>query len=312
MSKSKRSLLERADYTEDNVAVVIERFLTILAFPTERFSIEVISRSRERYLGADARLNGAIRGFRPFYMQFKRPSAYPDHSSSRIITARDKLGVGSQPHALFFRLRDKKPSHNDLQHNILYRLRQRLLARQLGEAAYVCPLFLDHAAYRSAVHHTGFIRWFSFWRRDPWFYRNVMLNYDGSPVSFDRIPILAEHVTIPPHAVVTTASHHYSFNEQGRDLCFHEPAALGEDASTTLAKFLAREVERFRGEDGKVSIDESDGLLKELIAEVYGERARLDDLGDTPIGRWYGFGARLRRDFNIVQYAFVRWDKSYY
>lgn len=34
MSKSKRSLLERADYTEDNVAVVIERFLTILAFPT--------------------------------------------------------------------------------------------------------------------------------------------------------------------------------------------------------------------------------------------------------------------------------------
>ncbi|MGK2908715.1 MAG: hypothetical protein ACSLE1_02780 [Sphingobium sp.] len=312
MTKSTGSLLEHADYTEDNVAVVLERFLTLLSFPRDRFSIEVISRSKERYLGADARLNGAIRGFRPFYMQFKRPSAYPERSSSRIITDRTKLGVGSWPHALFFGLRDKKPSQSDLQHNILYRLRRRLIARGLGEAAYVCPLFLDHAAYRSAAHQSGLFHLLSFWRRTPWYYRDFIMRHDGSPANFDRIPILAEHVTIPPHVTVTSSKHHYSFNEQGRDLCFHEPTVLPEDASAPLGTFIAREFERAQGEDGKVSIEESQGLLKELIAEVYGDRATLDAFGDNPIGRWYAFGAQLKRDFGIVQYAFVRWDESFF
>ena len=170
MTKSPGSLLEHADYTEDNVAVVLERFLTLLSFPRERFSIEVASRSKERYLGADARLNSAIRSFRPFYMQFKRPSAYPERSSSRIITDRTRLGVASRPHALFFGLRSKKPSQSDFQHNILFRLRRRLIARRLGEAVYVCPLFLNNAAYRSAIHWSGFFHILSFWRRTPWYY----------------------------------------------------------------------------------------------------------------------------------------------
>lgn len=310
MSKSTGSLLIQANYVEDNVAVVIERFLTMLSFPRERFSIEVISRARERYLGADARLNGAISGFRPFYMQFKRPSAYPDYSSSRIIKDRKKLGVASQPHALFFRLRDKRSNQDDLQHNILFRLRRRLTAHGLGEAAYVCPLFLDHDVYRSAIHRSGRFHFFSFWRRVPWFYRDFELRSDGNPASFHRIPMLAEHVTIPPHAPVTTSSHHYSFNEQGQNLCFHDPTILGEDASATLGMFMAREFERARSEAGKVSTDESEMLLKELIAEVYGERTGLDEFGDNTMGRWYEFGSRLRRDFNIVQYAFVKWDET--
>lgn len=96
----------------------------------------------------------------------------------------------------------------------------------------------------------------------------------------------------------------------GRDLCFHEPTVLPEDASASLATFMAREFERAQGEDGKVSIEASQGLLKELISEVYGDDATRDAFGDNPIGRWYAFGAQLKRDFNIVQYAFVRWDKS--
>ena len=136
------------------------------------------------------------------------------------------------------------------------------------------------------------------------------MRHYASTASFDSFPILAEHVTIPPHVTVTSPKHHYSFNEQGRDPCFHEPTVLPEDASTSLAKFMAREFERAQGWDGKVLIEESQGLLKELIADVYGDGANHDALGDDPIGRWYAFGTQLKRDFNIVQYAFVRWDKS--
>jgi hypothetical protein len=74
--RNKNSLRLDADYTEDVVGFALESFLTLLSFPRHRFSIEPFSRAKERWLGADARLfSHRITGFRPFYMQFKRPSA---------------------------------------------------------------------------------------------------------------------------------------------------------------------------------------------------------------------------------------------
>lgn len=80
-----------ANYIEDVVAIEIASFLTKVSFPQQRFSIEPMSRARERWLGADARLTDDVAGFMPFYMQFKRPSAYPDTSTSRIIRERAKI-----------------------------------------------------------------------------------------------------------------------------------------------------------------------------------------------------------------------------
>src|SRR5690606_39402522 len=104
----KNSLRLDADFTEDTVGFALEAFLTLLSFPRLRFTIEPFSRSRERWLGADARLMGSrIRGFRPFYMQFKRPSAYPDASKAKVVTDRKKLELSVAPRSLFFPLRAK-------------------------------------------------------------------------------------------------------------------------------------------------------------------------------------------------------------
>jgi hypothetical protein len=149
---NKNSYRLDADYTEDTVGFAIESFLTLISFPIQRFSVEPFSKVRERNLGADVRLRGRISGFRPFYMQFKRPSAYPDYSTSKIIVDRKKLKLTASPNSLYFSLREKQPSQTDYQQNVLLRLRNHLLNRKLGDAAYVCPLFLDRSSYRFHLH----------------------------------------------------------------------------------------------------------------------------------------------------------------
>ena len=100
------SLLEKPNFTEDAVALALEMFLTTLTFPRQRFSIELFSHHEERKLGADALVQDVkIKGFKPFYMQFKRPEAYPGHSRAEIIQQRKGLRATTAPRALFFQLR---------------------------------------------------------------------------------------------------------------------------------------------------------------------------------------------------------------
>jgi hypothetical protein len=300
-----------ADYTEDVVGLGLESFLSVCSFPRQRFSIEPFSRSKERWLGADARLHSRIRGFRPFYMQFKRPAAYPDFSSSKIITDRRRAGLPTTPRSLYFPLRQKRENHRDFQHNVLYRLRQRLLNRGLGDAAYVCPLFLDRSAYRLNLHWSGLARWGRFWRHYPWDLEEVLLEDGGRRIRFDRIPVFAEHISVPPHAPVTTASYKYSFSESGHNLCFHSPEAL-PDGSMDLAKFLGKVAAGFLDDGEKLSPDRSDQLLGELIAGVYGgpETAMpsFRPEAEDPIGRWFSWGDHLRKEYEIEQFAVVRWE----
>ena len=81
------------NFTEELVGFALESFLTQIGFPFVRFSIEPFSRSEERWLGADARLHSNLRGFRPFYMQFKRPEGYLAHSQSKVV--KDRRSVAS-------------------------------------------------------------------------------------------------------------------------------------------------------------------------------------------------------------------------
>lgn len=300
-----------ANYTEDVVGFALESFLTLLSFPRQRFSIEPFSRSKERWLGADARLHGRIRGFRPFYMQFKRPAAYPDFSASKIVTDRRKVRLTTTPRALYFPLRQKREMHRDFQHNVLFRLRERLLNRGLGDAAYVCPLFLDRSAYRLNLHWSGLARWARFWRDYPWEIEEVMLADGGRRIRFDRVPVFAEHISVPPHAEVTTASHQYSFTESGTELCFHSPEALPE-GSMNLATFLSKVSAGFLDGGEKLSPDESDQMLNELIAGVDGDQkaaaATFRPDGEDPIGRWFSWGDHLRNEYEIEQFALVRWE----
>ena len=300
-----------ANYTEDVVGFALESFLTLLSFPRQRFSIEPFSRGKERWLGAEARLHSRIRGFRPFYMQFKRPAAYPDFSTSKIIIDRRKAGLTTTPRALYFPLRQKQVTHHDFQHNVLFRLRRRLLNLGLGDAAYVCPLFLDRSAYRLNLHWSGLARWRRFWRHHPWELEDVLIEDGGRGIRFDRMPVFAEHITVPPHVAVTTASHKYSFTESGTDLCFHSPEAL-PDGSTNLATFLGKISAGFLDGGEKLSPDRSDQMLSELIADVYGDQEKVAATfrteGEDPIGRWFSWGDHLRSEYEIEQFALVRWE----
>ncbi len=300
-----------ANYTEDVVGFALESFLTLMSFPRQRFSIEPFSRGKERWLGADARLHGRISGFRPFYMQFKRPAAYPDFSASKIVADRRKAGLITAPRSLYFPLRQKRETHRHFQHNVLLRLRERLLNRGLGDAAYVCPLFLDRSAYRLNLHWSGLAQWGRFWRHHPWELEDILLEHGGRQIRFDRMPVFAEHISVPPHVAVTTASHKYSFTEKGADLCFHSPEAL-PDGSMDLATFLDKVSDGFLDDGEKLSPDASDQMLGELVAGVYGDQEiaapTFRSEGEDPLGRWFSWGDHLRGEYEIEQFAFVRWE----
>jgi len=314
MARTNKSRLRLdADFTEDTVGFALESFLALLSFPSFKFSIEPFSRGRERWLGADARLNGRVKSFKPFYMQFKRPSAYPDISIAKVITDRKALGLPVAPHILYFSLREKKSSHRDYQHNVLFRLRERLVRRQIGDAAYVCPLFLDRSVYRFHVHMAGLRRWPNFWRISPWEWEDIVIHSSGGSVNFNAIPVLQEHVSIPPHGQVKTAKHSYSFTEDGTDLCFHSPLALPEGVRT-FAEFLTEVIGSPESDDGFISAEAAVGMLRELFSGGEGDDEGALLPADFPlnvedgIASWMHWGDYLKTEHQIEQFALVRWD----
>lgn len=310
--KNMRSLRLDADFTEDTVGFAIESFLSVLSFPRLRFSIEPFSRGRERWLGADARLNGHLKGFKPFYMQFKRPSAYPDTSGSAIIRNRLALHVPVSPRTLYFGLREKQKTHADFQHNILYRLRQKLITRGIGDATYVCPLFLERSAYRFHIHMAGLRRWPRFWRHEPWELEDILISSASGSINFAGIPVLREHVSIPPHALVANAKHSYSFTEQGSDLCFHSPRNLPEGA-TNLAEFLTKVTGNLRDEGGFIAVDAAEQQLREIFSGNENDGGSLLPDGERTdgdgLGAWLQWGEYLRQEFQIEQFALAQWEK---
>ncbi len=306
---NKHSLRMDADFTEDTVGFALESLLTLLSFPRYRFSIEPFSRARERWLGADARLLGKLKSFKPFYMQFKRPSAYPDYSSSRIISDRQFLCLSTSPRALYFDLRQKTTTQNDYQHNILFRLRSRLVRYGIGDAAYICPLFLDRTAYRFHLQVAGLRLWPAFWRLAPWNRNDIVINSLTGEMAFSSFPVLSEHVSIPPHTKVTDAKHKYSFTEEGTDLCFHSPVAL-PDGSRNCAEFLRRVVGDVGSDAGYVEVDTAFDQLTKLFSQDQDDESMLPR--DFPqdqdgIQAWLSWGEHLKSDYQIEQFALMRW-----
>lgn len=300
-----------ADFSEETVGLALETFLSVLSFPRFRISIEPFSRGKERWLGADARMLHEMRGFAPFYMQFKRPSAYPDYSTSKIIKDRKSLisPDAASPRALFFGLRDKQKNHADYQHNVLFRWRNRLVKYGGSDAAYICPLFLERSAYRFHVHLAGMGRWWKFWERYPWDVEKVLINASGNKIAFDRIPVLAEHVSIPPHALVANSKHSYSFSETGGDLCFHSPEVL-PDGARRLGDWLSDLSQGVLSGESLIYSDNAGQILADLLAEddeIFPQSGEPQEQEDG-ISQWLKLGDHLRKTYAIEQFAFVVWN----
>lgn len=294
-----------ADYTEDVVAIMLEAFFAILTAPYYQFSIEPFSKPRERLLGADARLYDGYQRFMPFYMQFKRPSSYPDFSNSKIITDRKSSGLSVSPGALFFNLRDKAIAHPDYQHNVLFRLRRALRKLNLGDAAYVCPLFLNRLTYTATCRQAAYDHWNRRFH-DPWFWERVLIRDHTGLIRFNEVPTIREHVSIPPHATVTHAKHSYSFTDRGREVCFHSPKSL-PDSGVILSKWLTAMSEEFVHGEKQYVREAQKEHLGEIIREL-GDAIPNDSIDKTSeVSSWLSFGDFLERQYGISQYAFIAW-----
>lgn len=307
-----------ANYTEELVMALVTTQLTIMSFPFFNAQIVPFSSNFENLFGADAKIPGSAK-IAPFYMQFKRPNR--SKPTGNISKDRVALGLHCTTGSLNFSLREKASSKvsgkvpvHKLQHNVLYRMRARLLKRGIGDAAYVCSLFLSSKEYVAHTHLHALLRLPGYWFKGPYSYRDVVI-HGTTPPPFLDIPWLEGHVSIPPHDTVASASHSYSFDPSGGEVCFHSPLLLDGERRTLPAWIanLARSIQF----DRAPAIGRSDELLAELRdivglrAEPRGDRDR-EGLAEQPernldyMTEWMAFGDQLEEHFGISQFAFIQ------
>lgn len=290
------------DFTEEIVGFMIQSMLTITRFPKAPFALVPLSKKNEVIYGADA----FIDSISPFYIQFKRTFAYPDFSTSHIIKDRKKLNANYSPRSLFFELRDKQPKHTDYQHNILFYLKSKLEANGKGTAFYTAPLFLNRSAYHLAVHMSSLLSWRPWhWFMDEPFYRQIqnIITPTGN-IRFQNIPILKEHIVIPPHIKVTTHKHKYSYLESGKEICFHDPTIL--DNQQTLGQTIYNFLNFKDGQPTTemINLSESTDLLDNLQNGIFKETQKNNN--DNIIENWIDFGEKLRTEFEIYQFMLIK------
>jgi hypothetical protein len=294
--------LKTPDFTEDIVGLMIQSMLTITRFPRAPFALVPLSKKDEVIYGADSYIDSIS----PLYIQFKRSFGYPDYSTSKIIKDRKKLKASYSPQTLFFELRNKQPNHKDYQHNVLFELKTKLDASGKGKAFYTAPLFLNRTAYLLAVHMSSIISWrhWNWFMHEPFYEQTQNILTSTGSIRFQNIPILKEHIVIPPHTRVITHKHKYSYLENGKEICFHEPIKLDNEQTLgqTIYYFL-------RFQDGQpttkmTNLLESISLLDNLQNELFGENQ--DMRNQSIINRWIDFGERLRNDFDIYQFMLIK------
>lgn len=287
-----------ANYTEELVMALVTTQLTIMSFPLFNVQIVPFSSNFENLFGADAKIPGSAK-IAPFYMQFKRPNR--STPNGQISQDRTAFGLSSPTDSLNFGLRKKDgvPIHK-LQHNVLYRTRARLHKHGIGDAAYVCSLFLSAGDYVKSAHHYGLWHWPFYRLKGPYVRKSVII-HGAALIGFPDIPWLDGHVSVPPHDKVTSARHSYSFDHTGGDICFHSPIVI-DHPRQTLRDWIAGMAESTRSEIAP-DLDRSHELLNtlreaaELPEEPDGVRAALP--------RWLAFGDALESEYGISQFAFV-------
>jgi hypothetical protein len=283
-----------------------------MSFPIFNVQIVPFSSNFENLFGADAKIPGSAK-IAPFYMQFKRPTR--STPTGKISTDRAALGLSCTTGSLHFNLRKKAnasvPVHK-LQHNVLYRMRERLRARGIGDAAYVCSLFLSSKEYVANTHLHGLLGLPLYWLKGPYSNQHVVI-HGTSAAPFPSVPWLEGHVSIPPHDIVASASHSYSFDPMGGEVCFHSPRLL-DGNRRSLSDWIAnvRDSTQF---DRAPAVDRSDELLAELREVVRlrprGERDRSDQREESRWERdhateWMAFGDQLEEHYGISQFALIQ------
>ncbi len=281
---------------------MVQILLTIPRFPRAPFALVPLSKSDEVIYGADAYIDSIS----PLYIQFKRSFAYPDFSASKIIMDRKILKVNYSPKTLFFDLRDKQPTHRDYQHNVLFDLNAKLEASGQGKGFYTAPLFLNRTAYLKAVHLASIFSWriWHWFMDEPFYFKTQNIITRTGTIRFQNIPILKEHIVIPPHVKVTTHKHRYSYLETGSEVCFHEPTKIEQDQN--LGQII---YDYLKSQDGQpttqmTNLQESISLLNSLQNDLFEQNQ--SEQKESIIGRWLQFGEKLRTEYDIFQFMLIK------
>ena len=295
------------DFTEDLVSFMIQMMLTILSFPRVPFAMIPLSKNEERIFGADVKIDSIA----PLYIQFKRSLAYQEFSRAKFLKERKNLNLSNSPIVLYFELRNKDKNHNDFQHNILLDLRNKLQGKGIGDAIYTAPLFLNRSAYLLSMHLNSMLSW------RPWLiFRNLpfpvghfdLITKTGS-VKFQNCPVLKDHISIPPHQMVSTHKHRYSYLESGKETCFHSPEII--KSTSNLGQFIYDFINFRDGQPNAelINIEQSMEFLNELNSHFF-EQTLGEDEREPILDQWLEFGDRLKRIYNIEQYMLIKFKDN--
>ena len=250
----------------------------------------------EQLTGADKKLNLVI----PVYMQFKVAHGLMPLTSSVFLPSfgnplqeirryRKDKDLADAP-TLYFKLRDKAKTAEDLQHNILLKLRS--ISRV--EAFYVAPLMLDKDEYYNELCAPSVRPMY-----DPFFHSRIAI-HDASWVSYiGMVPFLRAHVSIPPMDRVEDSNHYYSFSTTGDDIAFHSPNdlfgvhRLSDELKRILGTSLNNPYAWLDVEECMIELNRAFSLTDEVVSN------RL------PLERLQEFGRRLYETYDIRQFLFL-------
>ncbi|SDG32213.1 hypothetical protein SAMN04487996_117148 [Dyadobacter soli] len=184
--------------------------------------------ARFRLISVNEQLTGAdklFNRFLPIYMQFKVSQGLKPERSftdrivrtplTRIIQYREENNLSGNP-ILYFQLRRQARMATDFQHNILFKLNQPPDQFSL----YIAPLTLNDSEYYKLMHPKWYMRLSPF---DPFLHRELAV-HDAvirKNILLGNNPFLRHHISIPPHTLVDTHEHHYSYSQTGGDVAWH-------------------------------------------------------------------------------------------
>lgn len=224
--------------SENQIEADVSSYLGyITPFWTKRFRLISVD---EQATGADKLFDRFI----PIYMQFKvshglNPmgkiqSWLAGKPLARIISYRKANNLSGNP-ILYFQLRKMASTARDYQHNILHSLHHP--PHQF--AMYIAPLALGVEEYEDLMNQDWYFR---FIRNKPYWEKEIEV-YDEATqrkLLLGTNPFLRHHISIPPHAIVNTHKHHYSYSKSGGDVAWHGGELLNDDfrLSTQIIRIL--------------------------------------------------------------------------
>lgn len=286
----------KADYPEDLVPIILQAYLSFVGLPNRRIFLEPISRILESKRAFDAKVKMRASFF---YMQFKRPYAALKQSTSQIVRKRKTEKLSIDPISLYFKLH-KDASGKNNQHNILLALNK----RRPGRAAYICPLVLSKADYVSSINSEldGILNRFAR-NNNPLF--GAPFPRTSNSITIQDILSLKHHIAIKPNPWADDEIHHYSFDENGRQLFFHGGVSL-PDGTESFDLWLTEMYEKFSQESFSLENEEEFFSTLNILLEFHhGKFPLIPQVIKAGLPKWKALGDYLLSEHDIYQFAFL-------